>query len=144
MSDQDYPGVTCGEGWAAAELDDIGEGYGFRKLRKALDVQAFGINALVLPPGLATGKHYHEEQEETYIVIAGRFVIEFGDGQSCELGPGGAVRVNAETVRGIRNPSETDDLVYVCAGGKGGYVGRDGVLPPGEDRGVSPISPSSS
>jgi hypothetical protein len=25
-----------------------------------------------------------------------------------------------------------DDAVYVIAGGKGGYVGRDGRLPPGE------------
>jgi hypothetical protein len=35
--------------------------------------------------------------------------------------------VDAATARQIRNPSETEDAVYVIAGGKDGYVGRDGV-----------------
>ena len=32
-------------GYTIATLDDLGEGYGFRKVRKALNVTAFGVNA---------------------------------------------------------------------------------------------------
>jgi hypothetical protein len=58
--------------------------------------------------------------------------IEFGDGSSHELEPGGAARVDAGTVRRMRNLSDTEEAVYLVAGGKDGYVGRDGRLPEGE------------
>jgi len=94
-------------------------------------VTAFGINAIAIPPGFATGRHYHDEQEETYFVHRGRIAMEFGDGSSHELGPGGVARVDAATVRRIRNVGD-DEVVYVIAGGKDGYVGRDGQMPEGE------------
>ena len=34
-----------------SSLDELGEGYGFRKVRQALGITAFGVNALVMPPG---------------------------------------------------------------------------------------------
>jgi uncharacterized cupin superfamily protein len=125
--------VTVGDGYAVAHLDDLGEGYGFRKLRKELGVTAFGVNVIVIPPGYATGRHYHEEQEELYFLHSGRIAIEFGDGTSHELRPGSAARVDASTVRAVRNLSDSDDAVYLVAGGKDGYVGRDGKLPEGEE-----------
>jgi quercetin dioxygenase-like cupin family protein len=121
-----------GDGFAVANLDGLGEGYGFRKIRKGLGVSAFGVNAIVLPPGYETGRHFHEEQEELYFVHRGTLEIEFGDGSRHVLGEGGLARVSPETVRRIRNVSETDDVVYLVAGGKDGYVGRDGRLPEGE------------
>ena len=121
-----------GEGWSAADIADLGEGYGFRKIRKELGVTAFGINAIVLPPGYATGRHYHDEQEETYFVHQGQVEFEFGDGTTHVLGPGGVVRVDAATVRRMKNVGD-DDAIYVIAGGKDGYVGRDGRLPEGEE-----------
>jgi hypothetical protein len=36
-------------------------------------------------------------------------------------------------VRRVRNVGE-GDAVYLCAGGKDGYVGRDGRAPEGEER----------
>jgi mannose-6-phosphate isomerase-like protein (cupin superfamily) len=123
--------VTTGAGWAAAHLDDIGQGPGFRKLRRALGVDAFGINAIVLPAGMETGRHYHERQEEVYFVHAGRVEMAFGDGGRVELGPGGVARVDPSTVRSVRNIGD-DDAVYVVVGGAGGYVGRDGRQPEGE------------
>ncbi|MGD0452017.1 MAG: cupin domain-containing protein [Solirubrobacteraceae bacterium] len=131
----DYPGVTTGEGYAVANLDDLGEGPGFRKVRKALGVTAFGVNAIVLPPGIETGSHYHDEQEELYFVHRGAIEMQFGDGSVQRLGEGGLARVDAATVRRIRNLGDVD-AVYLCAGGKGGYVGRDGRVPPGEEQGV--------
>jgi mannose-6-phosphate isomerase-like protein (cupin superfamily) len=113
------------DGYAISSLDEMGDGYGFRKIRHAVGVTAFGINAIVIPPGYASGVHYHEEQEETYFVHQGRLEFRFGDGTTHELGPGGVVRVSPETHRGFRNSGDEDAIVIV-AGGKDGYVGRDG------------------
>ncbi len=133
MPENGQPAVTTGDGYAVANLADLGEGYGFRKIRKGLGVTAFGANAVVIPPAYTTSRHYHEEQEELYFLHRGRVAIEFGDGSSHELEAGGLARVDAATIRGLRNLSDTEDAVYVVVGGKGGYVGRDGKLPEGED-----------
>jgi quercetin dioxygenase-like cupin family protein len=128
----DFPDVVQGDGYAVANIDSLGEGYGFRKIRRGLGVTAFGINALVLPPGYKTGRHFHDEQEETYFVHRGIVEFEFGDGSTHRLEPGGVTRVDAPTVRSLRNVSD-EDAVVVAAGGKDGYVGRDGRLPEGEE-----------
>jgi uncharacterized cupin superfamily protein len=117
-----------GAGWAVASIDDLGEGPGFRKVRQALDVTEFGVNAVILPPGYESRRHYHDRQQELYVVMQG--VIEFDfDGAKQTLGPGGLARVDATTVRSLRNTSEAEDAVYLCVGGEGGYVGRDGQVP---------------
>jgi mannose-6-phosphate isomerase-like protein (cupin superfamily) len=131
----DYPGVTEGEGYAVGSLDDLGDGPGFRKIRKGLGVTAFGVNAIVLPPGIETGFHYHDKQEELYFVHSGAVEIEFGDGSVHSLAAGGMARVDAATVRKLRNPGDID-AVYVCAGGADGYVGRDGRVREGEEQRV--------
>jgi mannose-6-phosphate isomerase-like protein (cupin superfamily) len=134
----DYPGVTAGDGYAVAHLEDLGEGPGFRKVRKGLGVTAFGVNAIVLPPGIETGFHYHEEQEELYFVHRGAIEMEFGDGSVQRLGEGGMARVDAATVRKIRNAGDTE-AVYLCAGGKDGYIGRDGRVRAGEEQRVKAV-----
>jgi mannose-6-phosphate isomerase-like protein (cupin superfamily) len=125
-------GARSGEGYAVADLGDLGQGPGFRKVRKELGVTAFGVNAIVLPPAYETGSHYHEEQEELYFLHRGRVEFEFGDGSTEELGPGGLVRVDPSTPRRVRNLSDSEDAVYLVVGGKDGYVGRDGHLAEGE------------
>lgn len=125
--------VTQGDGYAVASLDDIGEGPGFRKIRQELDVKELGVNAIVMPPGIETGFHFHDEQEELYFVHAGTIEIEFGDGTSHRLEPGGLARVDAPVHRKLRNVGD-GDAVYVIVGAKGGYVGRDGHRPEGEQR----------
>jgi mannose-6-phosphate isomerase-like protein (cupin superfamily) len=133
--------VTTGDGYAVSSLSDLGEGPGFRKVRQELAVQAFGVNAIVLPPGIETGPHFHDEQEELYFVHAGSVEMEFGDGTRHVLGPGGLARVDASTVRLVRNAGD-EEAVYVVVGAKGGYVGRDGRVPPDEEQRVRPISRS--
>jgi len=123
--------VVTGDGYAVGTLEALGEGYGFRKIRRGLGVTAFGMNALVLPAGYEGGRHYHDEQEETYFVHRGTVAFEFADGSSHVLDPGGIARVDAPTVRRYKNVSD-EDAVIVVVGGKDGYVGRDGQLPPGE------------
>jgi uncharacterized cupin superfamily protein len=113
------------EGYSVSSLDEMGDGYGFRKIRHAVGVTAFGINAVVLPPGYDSRYHHHDEQEETYFVHQGEVEFRFGDGTTSRLGPGGVVRVDAPIDRGMRNVGD-GAAVIVIAGGKGGYVGRDG------------------
>jgi quercetin dioxygenase-like cupin family protein len=129
--------AIAGDGYAVSSLDALGDGYGFRKVRRDLGVTAFGINAIVLPAGYSTGVHYHDEQEETYFVHAGQVEFHFGDGSAHVLGPGGLVRVDPQTHRGMRNAGDGDAIVLVV-GGKDGYVGRDGQAVGDSPRGGPP------
>ena len=117
-----------GNGWAVSSLADLGDGPGFRKVRSALGVTAFGVNAIVLPPAWVTPRHRHERQEELYLVLDGE--IEFDlDGATHTVGPGGLVKVDPGTMRSLRNASDEAEATYFCVGGAGGYVGRDGIRP---------------
>lgn len=130
MADETHE-VVQGEGYAVANVDALSEGPGFRKVRRELGVTAFGVNAIEIPPGHETGRHYHDEQEELYFVYRGRIEMTFNDESAHVLGPGGLARVDAATVRKVKNVGD-ESAVYLCAGGKDGYVGRDGKLPDGE------------
>lgn len=113
-------------GYAISSLDELGGGYGFRKVRRALGVTAFGVNAIVMPPGYEGFLHYHDSQDELYFVHAGTARFEVA-GEVRELGPGGLVHVESTTPRRFSNAGD-DDLVVLVVGGKGGYVERDGHL----------------
>ncbi len=130
MSDEVHD-VVQGEGYALANVEALGEGPGFRKVRRELGVTAFGVNAIELPAGHETGRHFHDEQEELYFLYRGRVEMTLNDGESFDLGPGALARVDAATIRKIRTLGE-EPALYLVAGGKDGYVGRDGRLPEGE------------
>jgi mannose-6-phosphate isomerase-like protein (cupin superfamily) len=114
-------------GYAFSSFDELGEGYGFRKVRQALRVTAFGVNFVVMPPGFDGFLHYHERQDELYFVHRGRARFEVA-GEVREVGPGGLVHVESTTPRKVSNASDSEDLVVLVVGGKDGYVGRDGLL----------------
>ena len=130
--------ITKGDGYTVGHIDDMGDRYGFRKVRRTLDVTAFGVNALVLPPNYDAGRHFHDEQEELYFVHSGTVEMRFEDGTTHRMKPGSAARVDAATVRGVANVGD-EDAVILVAGGKDGYVGRDGRMPEGEQRGGGPV-----
>jgi mannose-6-phosphate isomerase-like protein (cupin superfamily) len=133
MSSETVREPVEGDGYAVGDLDGLGEGYGFRKIRKELGVTEFGVNAIVLPAGIETGFHAHERQQELYFVHKGEVEFEFGDGSKHVLGPGCCARVDAPAMRKIKNLG-SDDAVYLVVGAEGGYVGRDGIAPEGEQR----------
>ena len=114
-------------GYAFSSMDELGEGPGFRKVRSALGVTAFGVNGVVYPPGFVGFQHWHDEQDELYFVHRGRARVEVGD-EVRELGEGGLFHAESTTPRLIINASDTEDLVMLVIGGKGGYVQRDGHL----------------
>ncbi|HYZ78690.1 MAG TPA: cupin domain-containing protein [Gaiellaceae bacterium] len=113
--------------YSFGSIDELGEGYGFRSVRRALGVTAFGVNAIVMPPAFDGFLHYHERQDELYLVHRGRARVEVG-GEVRELGPGGLVHVESTTPRKVSNASDDEDLVLFVVGGKDGYVERDGQL----------------
>jgi mannose-6-phosphate isomerase-like protein (cupin superfamily) len=113
-------------GYAKGSIDEMGDGPGFRKIRRELGVTAFGVNAVIYPPGQEGFLHYHDEQDELYFVHRGRASFEV-DGDEFELGPGGVVYVESTTPRKINNRTD-EDLVLLVVGGKDGYVPRDGQL----------------
>jgi len=133
MASEEGTQVVSGDGFAVGSLDSLGDGPGFRKVRRELDVKEFGVNAIVMPEGMSSGFHYHDRQEELYFVHSGEIEMEFGDGSKHRLGPGGLARVDAATHRKVENVG-SGEAVYVIVGAEGGYVGRDGNVPDGEQR----------
>ena len=111
---------------AFSSLDELGDGPGFRKVRRALGVSAFGVNAIVYPPGYPGVSHYHDVQDELYFVHSGTAQVEVDD-EVRTLGPGGLFHVESTTPRKISNAGD-EELVLLVIGGKDGYVERDGHL----------------
>jgi mannose-6-phosphate isomerase-like protein (cupin superfamily) len=123
-----------------SSIEELGDGYGFRKVRQALGVTAFGVNALVFPPQYEGPEHYHDEQDELYFVHSGTAIFTIG-GEEHEVREGGLVHVESTTPRRVTNRTD-EDLVLLVVGGKGGYVERDGKLTSPEEaerrQGLSP------
>jgi len=114
-------------GHSFGSIDELGEQpYGFRKVRRALGVSAFGVNAIVMPPRFEGFLHYHERQDELYFVHSGTARVEV-EGEDRLLGPGGLFHCESTTPRRVSNGGD-DDLVLLVIGGKDGYVERDGQL----------------
>jgi mannose-6-phosphate isomerase-like protein (cupin superfamily) len=111
-------------GHAFGTIDELGEGFGFRKVRHALGITAFGVNVVIYPPHYEGFHHYHDTQDELYFVHSGRARVEVED-EVRELGPGGMVHVESTTPRRLSNVGD-EPLVMLVVGGKGGYVERDG------------------
>jgi mannose-6-phosphate isomerase-like protein (cupin superfamily) len=110
--------------YAFSSLDELGDGEGFRKVRAALGVTAFGVNAAVYLPGFEGFEHYHDTQDELYFVHRGRVRVEVG-GETRDLGEGGFFHAESTTRRKVSNPFD-EEAVLLIVGGSGGYVERDG------------------
>ena len=112
--------------YSFGSLDELGDGPGFRKVRAALGVTAFGINGIVMPPGHDGFLHWHDTQDELYFVHRGRVEVEV-EGETRVLGEGGIFHVESTTRRKVSNPFD-EEAVLLAIGGKDGYVERDGHL----------------
>jgi mannose-6-phosphate isomerase-like protein (cupin superfamily) len=98
----------------------------FRRARAELDVTAFGLQILDLPPNLdAYPEHDHGEdgQEEVYFVLRGSGEIEI-DGERFALDPDTAVSVKSGTRRKLW--PGPDGLRVIAIGGRPGaaYEGK--------------------
>jgi quercetin dioxygenase-like cupin family protein len=82
------------------ELEGAGPGGAFRFVRRALGVEAFGINWVELPPE-ALGREHDESssgQEEVNVVIRGDGVYRI-DGEDVPVREGDFLRFDPETTR---------------------------------------------
>ena len=119
-------------GYAFSSIDELGEGPGFRKVRRAMGITAFGVNAVVYPPHYEGFPHFHDTQDELYFVHRGTARVEV-EGEERLLGPGGLFHCESTTPRKVSNAGD-EDLVLLVVGGKDGYVERDGhLVDPGKD-----------
>ena len=116
---------------AFGSIDELGDNYGFRKVRLPLGITAFGANVIVYPPGAQGVNHFHDVQDELYFVHSGTARFEV-DGEQRVLGPGGLCHVESTMARKVSNAGD-DDLVLLVVGGKDGYVERDGHVASAED-----------
>jgi mannose-6-phosphate isomerase-like protein (cupin superfamily) len=102
--------------------DDVDDAYAgtsvpgeFRRLTGALGCEQVAITLIRVPPHSdfeqGTG-HYHEEQEEVYIVTRGTLTMRFGD-EVRKLSAGSVARVAPRTPRSHRN--EGDEPVELWA-----------------------------
>ena len=96
----------------------------FISLRRALGVEAFGLNQLTLLPRQRGRIHRHEAQEEVYLVLAGTLTLVL-EGESHELQAGELARVPASVRRQLENRGHVP-CVLLAIGGAGEHVGRDG------------------
>ena len=87
----------------------------FRSLTRALGAEQVAVTLIRVPPHSdfeqGTG-HYHDEQEEVYLVTRGTLTMRLGDDVR-EVPAGTAVRVAARTPRSHRN--EGDEPVELWA-----------------------------
>jgi mannose-6-phosphate isomerase-like protein (cupin superfamily) len=100
------------------------EGERATMLAQALGVTSFGLRQLTLQPGQRNRVHRHREQEEVYLVLAGRLTIELEDGP-IELGEGELARVSPQMRRRLANTGEAP-VVVVAIGAAGAHERADG------------------
>jgi mannose-6-phosphate isomerase-like protein (cupin superfamily) len=94
----------------------------FRRARAELDVTAFGLQILDLPPNLdAYPEHDHGEdgQEEVYFVLRGSGEVEI-EGERIPLDPETAVSIKSGTRRKLW--PGPDGMRVVAIGGKPGFA----------------------
>lgn len=95
----------------------------FVPLRKALGLESFGMNLLVLEPGKRGRVHVHEHQEEVYVVLEGELTVQL-EAEAYRLGPDDVMRVGPAVRRQIVNAGE-EPCVVLALGGSGTHESRD-------------------
>ncbi len=103
---------------------EVTSGERFQSLRRALGVQAFGMNQIVLEPRQQGRIHAHERQEEVYLVLEGELTLVV-EGDEHVLRHGQLARVGASVRRQLVNRGSTR-LALLALGGEGTHAGRDG------------------
>ena len=103
---------------AGSAIEDLPQLWdGFAKLvRTGLDITAFGVQIMDLPPDYATKSHDESEtgQQELYVALRGSGSVDIGE-ERLPLDPEHLVKVDAGTPRVLS--SGPDGLRVLCVGG---------------------------
>ena len=96
-------------------------------LKKPLELSGVGVATFNLPAGKGyTFMHSHKEQEEVYIVLSGKGIIQIED-EAIDLSPGDFVRVSPLARRAIKADDESSMTGIVVGGvAKSGYPKYNG------------------
>ena len=96
-------------------------------LKKPLELSGVGVATFNLPAGKGyTFMHTHKEQEEVYIVLSGKGIIQIED-EAINLAPGDFVRVSPLARRAIKADDESSMTGIVVGGvAKSGYPKYNG------------------
>lgn len=108
-----------------AKLDPDAHENRFRRLRRELGVESFGINLLVMEPGQRSRIHRHEHQEEVYLPLRGQLTLVIEGEEEHVLGTGDLARVGPHARRQLVNRGH-ERLELLALGGHGTHEGRDG------------------
>jgi mannose-6-phosphate isomerase-like protein (cupin superfamily) len=103
------------------DLDNYLEDSGgeFYMGRDALRSPQIGVTWIRLPPGGSTQGdkgHFHDEQDEVYVIVSGGPVEFKVGGETTELGPGEAIRIDAKAMHALRNGSKGEALLIAASG----------------------------
>jgi len=88
----------------------------FRMGRRSLESPQVGVTWIRLPPGESTqGEkgHYHDFQDEIYVLVSGGPVEFKLDNREVTLEAEEAIRIDAQTVRAMRNIGDEALLIAV-------------------------------
>ena len=110
--------ISTHEAVAASAVDELPQLWdGFAKLvRTGLDITAFGVQIMDLPPDYTTSSHDESDtgQQELYVALRGSGAVVAG-AQRLPLDPEHLVRVDAGVDRVLT--SGPDGLRVLCVGG---------------------------
>jgi mannose-6-phosphate isomerase-like protein (cupin superfamily) len=104
-----------------ADLDNYlaSRGGEFYMGREALESPQIGVTWIRLPAGASTQGdkgHFHDEQDEVYVVASGGPVEFKVEDETVELSGGEAIRIDAKALHALRNAGEGDALLIAASG----------------------------
>jgi len=110
-----------------AHRDDCEMSGDWRLIRRTLDVRAFGINLVDIPPGEQIPEHDETErdQEEVFYVVSGSPTLVV-DREEHRARAGTFARIGPEHIRTVRNDgAEPASVLIVSAPRSSGYEPMD-------------------
>ena len=87
--------------------------------REALESPQVGVTWIRLPAGVSTQGdkgHYHDHQDEIYVVVAGGPVEFRVEEETTSLAAGEAIRIDAKALHAVRNGGEDEALLIAASG----------------------------
>jgi uncharacterized cupin superfamily protein len=116
--------VDRGDGYVVAHRDELERTGGWSLVRRALEIQSFGVNLVEIAPGESIPEHDEtgRDQEELFFVVSGSPVLVI-NGEDHAAPTGTFARVDPEHRRTVRNDgTQPCSVLIVSAPTTSGYT----------------------
>jgi uncharacterized cupin superfamily protein len=102
--------------YAVTALDDAERTGGWHLIRRALGLQAFGLNVVRIAPGTSIPEHDEtgRDQEEVFLTLEGEPTIVL-DGERLPLPQWTFARVDPQVVRTVTNDGSAEAVVLIAS-----------------------------